>query len=86
MILKITDFEGESQRKEVEAVCEDIMDLFAMKLNELPPLGAKPIVLFQAPDGWPRACFDCLPSYYRINLGCLKPYTTPLTDNLPIRP
>jgi hypothetical protein len=71
------DIQGPSQEREAKAACNDVINIYESKIAEVPPLGAKPVMLYQANDGWPRARFDGLPHQYNISLTCLKPYTTP---------
>jgi len=53
---------------DVRAVLGDVLRVYETKVAAQPPLGAKPIVVCQAPDGEPRACLDRLPREYQINL------------------
>jgi hypothetical protein len=64
-------FDDPTLRADVLAVCRDVLAVFETHLGE-PPLGTKPIVVRQAPDGEPRACLNGLPREYGINITCLR--------------
>ncbi|MCX6641837.1 MAG: hypothetical protein NTV15_00410, partial [Candidatus Bathyarchaeota archaeon] len=75
--LQIKDIEKLSNKRDVEVICKSIVEFYQRKIAEAPPLGAKPVILFQASDDCPRARYDGLPCQYNINLTCLHPYTSP---------
>lgn len=75
--LHVMEIQGPSQKREVIAACKDIQDFYKSEIAETPPIGPRPVFLYQSKDGWPRARYDGLPDRYFINLTCLDPYTAP---------
>jgi hypothetical protein len=57
--------------RDVLAVSQDVVETCANAIALDPPLGRKPFVVQQAPDGIPRACLNGLPNEYLINVTCL---------------
>ena len=57
--------------RDVLAVSRDVVQMCADVVGVDPPLGRKPFVVQQAPDGKPRACLNGLPREYLINVTCL---------------
>lgn len=57
--------------RDVLAVARDVVLTCANAVGVDPPLGRKPFVVQQAPDGTPRACLNGLPDEYLINVTCL---------------
>ncbi len=62
------EFADVSLRRDVRAVLGDVLRVYETKVSPQPPLGEKPVVVCQAPDGSPRACLNRLPRQYQINL------------------
>ncbi len=66
-------FEGDrGLRRDVRAVCTDVLALYERRVAARPARGVKPLVLRTAPDGCPRACLDRLPHAYLVHLTCLE--------------
>ncbi len=65
------DFSDEGLRRDVTAVCRDVVEAAEKRVNKPPPLGIKPIIIQKAPDDTPRAVTNGLPREYIINLTCL---------------
>jgi len=57
--------------RDVLAVCRDVIRTCSNTIGTTPPLGPKPYIVQQAPDGMPRACLNGLPDEYIINVTCL---------------
>ena len=66
-------FESQDQilRRDVTAVCQDVVRVVQKRISRPPALGVKPIVIRNAPDDAPRALINGLPGAYFINLTCL---------------
>jgi hypothetical protein len=56
---------------DVLAVSREVVTACGQIIPADPPLGEKPFVVQEAPDGIPRACLNGLPSEYLINVTCL---------------
>lgn len=72
LTLQIEGIDDSLMERDVRAVCNDVMNIYEVKVAKVPPLGAKPVVLHKSPDDLPRACLNGLPSRYDINLTCLN--------------
>lgn len=72
--LQITGIEDSLLKRDLEAVCKDVMSIYETKIAKVPPLGVKPFVLRPSPDDVPRFCTDAqfLSGQYPINLTCLN--------------
>lgn len=57
--------------RDVLAVCRDVVQVCADVVAVDPPMGCKPFIVQEAPDGIPRACLNGLPNEYLINVTCL---------------
>ena len=58
--------------RDVLAICHNVVQACADIISVDPPLGRKPYVVQQAPDGTPRACLNGLAAgEYLINVACL---------------
>jgi hypothetical protein len=64
-------FRDASLKRDVGAVCRDVLGFYTSRVGPEPALGRKPIAVCQAPDGCPRACLDRLPDEYKVNITCL---------------
>lgn len=57
--------------RDVLTVARDVVGACADIISADPPLGWRPFVVQQSPDGKPRACLSGLPDEFLINVTCL---------------
>ena len=65
------EFNDESLRRDITAVCVNVMDIYKSRIPGPPALGIMPFVVQKAPDNVPRAVLNGLPNEYIINITCL---------------
>jgi hypothetical protein len=65
------NYSDENLRRDITAVCNNIVQIVEKRVGKPPPMGTKPIIIQKAADGVPRALVNGLPREYIINVTCL---------------